>query len=81
MATGRTAQSLRERKAVATLLPVAVTPFEWRDEYPLSLPRSQLEPILNRDTSKMSAAELREFAASLMKQANEQNTKEFERAP
>ncbi len=29
----------------------------------------------------MSAAELREFAASLMKQANEQNTKEFERAP
>ncbi len=33
---------------------------------------------MNKDTSKMTAAELREMAASLMKQAEEQSTKEFE---
>lgn len=33
---------------------------------------------LNKDTSRMSAAELREYAAALIKQAEEQSTKEFE---
>ena len=33
---------------------------------------------MNQDTSKMSAADLRELAASLLKQAEEQSTKEFE---
>lgn len=33
---------------------------------------------MNTDTSKMSAAELRELAASLIKQAEEQSMREFE---
>lgn len=33
---------------------------------------------MNQDTSKMTADELREMAASLMKQAEEQSTREFE---
>lgn len=39
---------------------------------------SKRKDYMSTDTSKMSAAELRELANSLLKQAEEQSTREFE---